>query len=85
MAINNVEKYISNQLNAFHNEYKNMRTNDVNEKGVDAAGFYYEFDWTPLDGDDVLKIHKYDYSDNKVETLKIDLKSKINFNNNENS
>ena len=71
--VNNVEKYISNQLNAFHNEYKNMRTNDVNEKGVDAAGFYYEFDWTPLDGDDVLKIHKYDYSDNKVETLKIDL------------
>ena len=70
--VNNVEKYIANQLNAFHNEYKKMRTNDVNKNGVDAAGFYYEFDWS-IGGGDVLEIEKYDYSGNKVETLEIDL------------
>jgi len=68
-----MEKWVSGQLTAMHKEYKDMRKTDSNPMGLDKNGYYYEFDYKNLTGDDELVMKRYDRHGQEAGTKTIEL------------
>ena len=72
----NVERYIVNNLNNMHQNYKDTRTTEQNPGGYDKNGYYYTFKSKPLTGDDELVITRNGRRDDgslTKETIEIEL------------